>query len=408
MKGQPMFRTMLLVLASLVCGATTSSAVEPDEIELVVGDTHLLQIDLKRAALGNGKIVSLSTPERGQLLILAERPGSTLAQLWLRDGTRKQLRVRVRESDLARRLAEVQRLLDAADGVTARIVGERILLEGSDVSVLAKQRAAGVASLFPGAVLDLVDPLGHAVMIQFDARLVEIRRDHLQSLGIRWSTTAEGPSVSAQIGVGPDVASVSLLSVLSSQLDLLQQKGLAYTIAEPMLSCRSGGVARFVSGGEVPLPIVNGVGATDVQFKEYGIILEVRPQAERSGTIAADVDVELSQIDASVRVGDFPGFLKRRSTTAVNMQAGETIVISGLVARESSQDRHAVPGLGSLPVAGKLFSSRRRQSRETELLILLTPRRIAALSVPPGGDTVKQDEPLRRATEILQQSVQKR
>jgi pilus assembly protein CpaC len=166
----------------------------------------------------------------------------------------------------------------------------------------------------------------------------------------------------------------ALATVLQSRLDLLQQKGLAYTVAEPTLSCRSGGVARFVSGGEVPIPVTDGLGSTDVQYKEYGVILEVHPRADRSGAIYADIDIEMSQMDASVRVGDFPGFVKRRTSTAFNAQAGETIAIAGLVSRERSRDRSGLPGLSTIPGVGALFRSSRRLDRETELIVLITPR----------------------------------
>lgn len=133
-------------------------------------------------------------------------------------------------------------------------------------------------------------------------------------------------------------------------------------------------MARFVSGGEVPIPVTDGLGATDVQYKEYGVILQIKPRADSGGAIFAEVEVELSQLDASVRVGAFPGFVKRRTSTAINVLAGETVAISGLVAKERSRDRQGLPGLSSVPAAGWLFGSTRRQSRESELIVLITPR----------------------------------
>jgi pilus assembly protein CpaC len=124
--------------------------------------------------------------------------------------------------------------------------------------------------------------------------------------------------------------------------------------------------------------VTDGLGATDVQYKEYGVILEIRPRADRSGAVYADVEVELSQLDSSVRVGDFPGFVKRRTSTAINVLAGETVALAGLVAKERSRDRQGLPGLSSLPAAGWLFSSTRRQSRESELIVLITPRLLGA------------------------------
>jgi pilus assembly protein CpaC len=198
------------------------------------------------------------------------------------------------------------------------------------------------------------------------------------------------------------------VSSLGSRIDLLQQQGLAQTVAQPTLSCRSGGVARFVSGGEVPIPVVDGLGATDVQYKEYGVILEVRPRAEAAGGIYADVDVELSQLDASVRVQNFPGFVKRRATTAINAQPGETVAIAGLVARERSRDRQGIPGLGRLPGAGRLFSTQHSQQRQTELLVLITPRRLEGTAVDPAGATTSQAGMLERAAVLSKPAAERR
>jgi Flp pilus assembly secretin CpaC len=348
----------------------------PGELKLSVGESRLLNVDLRRAALGSGKVVSLATPEKGQLLVFGEATGNTTAQLWLRDGSRKSLRITVTEQGVEDLLHQVQSLLPPEGGVSARAAGGHILLQGERVSSQVQQQVAEVAALFPGRVLNFIGQPGWEAMVQMDVRLVEVRRDQMRQLGLGWSAQAQGPQVAMSAGAGPEglALNASIASVLESRIDLLQQKGLAFVVAEPTLNCRSGGVARFVSGGEVPIPITDGLGATDVQYKEYGVILEIRPRADRSGAIYADVEVELSQLDSSVRVGDFPGFVKRQTRTAINVQAGETVALSGLISRERSRDRQGLPGLSSLPAAGWLFSSTRRQSRDSELIVLITPR----------------------------------
>lgn len=348
----------------------------PKEVSLSVGESVLLLADVRRAALGSGKVVSIATPERGQLLLFGEAAGRTTAQLWLRDGSRHSMAVQVTEQDLTGRLMQVQGLLAGVPNVGARIAGGYILLEGQRASSDDQARASEVAALFPGQVLDFVGRSGWESMVQMQVRLVEVRRDQLRQLGLRWDADAAGPvvSITAGGGTGGPAARFTVASVLQSRLDVLQQRGLAYTVAEPTLSCRSGGAARFISGGEIPIPVTDGLGATDVQYKEYGVILEVRPRADRSGAIYADIDIEMSQMDASVRVGDYPGFVKRRTSTAFNAQAGETIVIAGLVSREHSRDRKGIPGLSAVPAVGALFRTSRRLERETELLVLITPR----------------------------------
>jgi pilus assembly protein CpaC len=314
------------------------------------------------------------------------------------------LRITVSAQGLEDLLHQVQALLRADGNVTARIAGGHVLLQGERVSAEEQQQAADIAALFPGRVLNFVGQSDWETMVQMDVKIVEVRRDQLRELGIGWNSQAQGPSVALTGGSGTVgfALNASITSVLESRLDLLQQKGMAYVVAEPTLSCRSGGSARFVSGGEIPIPITDGLGATDVQYKEYGVILEVRPRADRSGAVYAEVQIELSQLDSSIRVGDFPGFVKRRTNTAINVQSGDTVAVSGLVARERSRDRQGVPGLSSIPAAGWLFSSTRRQSRESELVVLITPRLFGSASnaiEPPATD---QPGLIERANRLIQ------
>jgi pilus assembly protein CpaC len=383
-----------LGLAAVLLAGMVLAEEIPDAVTLAVGESRLLNVDLRRAALGSGKVVSLATPEHGQLLLFGESAGITTAQLWLRDGSRRSLRITVTQPGVEELLPQVQSLLQPG-GVSAQVVGGYILLQGVRVGSDEQQRAADVAALFPGRVLNFVGQSGWEAMVQMDVRLVEVRRDQMRQLGINWAPTAPGPQLSLSVGTGSDRVALrgSLASTLQSRIDLLQQKGMAFVVAEPTLSCRSGGVARFVSGGEVPIPVTDGLGATDVQYKEYGVILEIKPRADRSGAIYADVEVELSQLDPSVRVGDFPGFVKRRTSTAINVLAGETVALAGLVVKERNRDRQGLPGFSSLPAAGWLFSSSRSHARESELIVLITPR------LSTSG---QQDARAQRADELME------
>lgn len=382
-------RALLLLVLMYLPGLPVRAEALPAEVSLGTGETVLLMADIQRAALGNGKVVSLATPEKGQLLLFGESPGKTTAQLWLKDGSRHLLHIEVHEADPGRRLREIRELLSGIESVSARVSGRYIVLEGTRVSAEDQERIAGIAALFPGEVLNFVGRADWETMIQMDVHLVEVRRDALQRLGLRWDSEAQGPSVSITAGGGKGLSiTAALSSELRSRIDLLQQSGMAQTVAEPTLSCRSGGVARFVSGGAVPIPVTDGLGSTDVQYKDYGVILEVRPRADDSGAIYADVEIELSQIDAAVRVGDYPGFLKRSTSTAINAQEGQTIAIAGMLLREQGSDRGGIPGLSAVPAIGGLFRSTRNARRETELLVLITPRRfdggLPAVEAMPG------------------------
>jgi pilus assembly protein CpaC len=368
---------------------------------MFVGDTRLLPVEVRRAAVGNGRLVSVSTPSHGEVLLLAEAPGVTTLQLWLASGERRRVKVIIVELDLAQRIEQIRRLLDGSPRVQARIAGSRIVLEGEGASDEERQRAAHIAEAYPGLVLDFVGRVGWEPMIEVDVRIVEVRQDQLQDLGLRWDDSAAGPAVGVALGEAPvasplppgvtaPAAYFSLATQLASRINLLQRRGLARVLAEPRLTCRSGAVARFVAGGEIPLPVSDGLGSTDVEYKEYGIILEVRPRVDATGSILAEVSAELSQIDEAVRVQNFPGFLKRQTSTSVNLKAGETLVLAGLMATESSRDRRGVPGLSRLPLAGGAFRSRMQRERQTELVILVRPRTVSRAY--PGPDDASLDQ----------------
>lgn len=389
----------MLGLWSPFAEAAGEAAALPQRVDLFVGETRVLAASPKRMAVGNGRVLSVTVVDERQLLLLAEAPGLTVLHLWLRDGRESRITVHVAAGNLDSTLASVRELLQGVSGVTARASGGRIVLEGEGLGASARERAAAVAALFPGVVIDFVDRLGADATVQIEARIVEFRRSTLRELGVRWRTDINGPNagVLADLIVSegyrpttPDLPSpataaageriwpprgyLGLSTTLDSRLRLLEQQGEVAVIAEPSLSCRSGGAARFVAGGEIPITALNSQGAADVEFKEYGVILDVKPVVDASGGIVARVEVEISQIDESQRVLGVPGFLKRRSVTDIRLGDGETLVLAGLVSRLDARDRSALPGLGRLPLAGRAFRADQRRREATELVIFLTPR----------------------------------
>ncbi|MCZ8133206.1 MAG: pilus assembly protein N-terminal domain-containing protein [Steroidobacteraceae bacterium] len=415
-----------LLLGTLLLIASTARAQTPpalpERLELYVGDTHVLEVRSQRVAVGDGEVVDVSSLDGGQLLFLAQAPGTTAVTLWLRDGRRHRVTVTVTPQSLDLVLEHVRRLLDGVPNVTARIAGSRVVVEGERVPAADQKRVAAVVESFGGAVVDFVGRLPWEPMLHFDVRIVEVRRSAIRELGVRWDTTANGPSLGviadfdtndlfrvvpepAPPGLGspvlpkrvwPPATYAGLASTLGSRIALLESRGDAVLIAQPTLSCRSGGQARFVAGGEFPIPVTDGLGSTDVEFKEYGVILDVKPVADRGGAIWASVETEVSQIDESVRVLGVPGLLKRRSATEINLREGEVVVLAGLASRSHGRDTAQVPGLGSVPVLGNLFRSRQRREQDTELLILITPRVVrptedpAALANDPNAAGVSR------------------
>src|SRR5690606_29232458 len=154
----------------------------------------------------------------------------------------------------------------------------------------------------------------------------------------------------------------------------------ALVLAEPRLPCRSGGTARFVAGGEMPVAFASGLGTAAVGFTEYGVKIDEEPVASESGVIAARIAPEISANAFSVQVQDVPGLTKRRAETEVNLREHETLVIAGLLSEDASRSIDRMPGLGELPILGALFRSREFRNNKTELVVFITPRFVTPTS----------------------------
>jgi pilus assembly protein CpaC len=180
-----------------------------------------------------------------------------------------------------------------------------------------------------------------------------------------------------------------------SRVNAAVAKGDAYVLAAPELATKSGGKAEFLAGGEIPIPKAGALGAVDVEYKKYGMILHISPVIDANNNITAKIETELSHIDAGVTYGGFPGFLTRRTESEVSMRAGETMAISGLIDAETSKAGDSVPLLGSIPILGRLFRSDAFQHRRSDLVIFVTPEVYDPTSA-------KNAELLARAAQIQQ------
>jgi len=268
-----------------------------------------------------------------------------------------------------------------------------------------------------------VPRLGMERMIAMDVKFVEIRRELLEDFGVKWAGSAQGPSfqvigdayrspelrpgglaegtaMEVRNRIWPLASSLSIASAIASRLNFLVQSGDAAILAEPRLSCRSGGSARFVAGGELPIPVSGALGNASVAFKEYGIKFDVSPVASESGVIAARIATEISSINFEVTVKDVPGLTKRRAETDVNLRESETLVIAGLLTDEGSRNMDRVAGASELPVLGGLFRSKQFRDRQTELVVFITPRFVSGGPMPPAAQAVTPD-PMRSARRLL-------
>jgi len=166
------------------------------------------------------------------------------------------------------------------------------------------------------------------------------------------------------------------LDVLAA-IDLGETIGQVTTLATPNLTALSGETASFLAGGEIPIPVAQGLGTTTVEFKQYGVSLAFTPTVLADGRISLRVRPEVSQLSSAGAVQlngvTIPALTTRRSETTVELGSGQSMVIGGLLQNAHNNSISKTPGLGDVPILGTLFRSNGFQRNETELMIVITP-----------------------------------
>ncbi len=190
---------------------------------------------------------------------------------------------------------------------------------------------------------------------------------------------------------------------LVNTLDLAETQGLATTLSTPNLTALSGETADFLAGGEVPIPTSQGLGATSVQYRQFGVSLTYTPTVLANGRISLRVRPEISELSnaGAVEIDGFsiPSFTTRRAETTVELGSGQSFMIAGLMSNNSRKTLSKTPGAGDLPILGNLFRSRSFNKGETELVIVVTPYLVKPVN---ANDIVLPTDGFRNANEAQQ------
>ena len=164
---------------------------------------------------------------------------------------------------------------------------------------------------------------------------------------------------------------------ITQAIRALERNNLVRTLAEPNLTAVSGETAKFLAGGEYPIPIVDGNGALAVRFKEFGVALAFTPIVMSEGRISLKIETEVSELTTAGSVSlssiQIPALKKRNAKSTVELPSGGSIALAGLISSDVRQNVDGLPGLKDLPVLGTLFRSRDYIKRETELVVIVTP-----------------------------------
>lgn len=164
---------------------------------------------------------------------------------------------------------------------------------------------------------------------------------------------------------------------LLGALDAGETAGLVTTLSQPNLTALSGETAEFLAGGEFPIPISQGLGATAVEYRKFGVSLSYTPTVLANGRISIRVRPEVSELSSqgAVQLNGFqiPALTIRRAETTVELGSGQSFMIAGLMSNNSQNTIDKTPGAGDLPIIGALFRSTNYRKGETELVIVVTP-----------------------------------
>jgi pilus assembly protein CpaC len=417
-----------VLLAAPATGRAAAQNAPPaiPRIVMTAGRSSVLPSDfpITRIAVTNPDVADAVVVQPREVLIHGKAPGTVSLIIWGADD-RKQydLVVEPGVSILEQRL---QALFPGED-IKVGTNDEALILSGRVSSNAVSLRAAEIAAATSSKakVVNLLQlPGGNdSQQVLLQVRFAEVSRRALSELGVTFFTSALGISntisrVGTQqfggpgfedisVSKNPDgtIASASGKNTFSDFLNLfffntrydigavvraLQTRGLFQSLAEPNLIAYNGQEASFLAGGEIPIPIVQGISnAVSIQFKEYGIRLNFTPTIA-GDTIRLKVRPEVSTLDfpngivlAGFRI---PALSTRRAQTEVELRDGQSFAIAGLLDNVSQEEADGIPGLMNLPIIGHLFRSKASRSDRTELLVLITPQLVRPLNpdeVPP-------------------------
>jgi pilus assembly protein CpaC len=416
----------------LLAGSANAAEADPAGVSQInaAGTPILLEagkgtlIRLPRPAstvfVANPEVADVQVKSPSLVYITAKAPGETV--IYAVDSNDKLLLnapVRV-EHDLSR-LRQSLNALVPGQNIAVNSVDNNVVLSGKVASAGQAERARtfanSVASQTKGQVINELN-VATSNQVNVRVRVAEVDRTALKEMGINWSkltgnfqfnTSANLPASAAT----PDSIAYSLdlpgnAARLQGTLDALVTEGFATNLAEPNLTTVSGQPASFLAGGEFPVPIpstsTSGTPTISIEFKQFGVALDMTPTIIDASHINLRVRPEVSQLSTngeisvpltSTQVVTIPALTVQRAETSVELGSGESFALAGLIQNNTAQNISKLPWLGDIPMLGALFRSDQFQRNESELVIVITPYLVkpsaTALALPTDGYVAPHD-----------------
>ncbi len=387
-----------------------------ERLELTVNSSRILTLEkpIPRMVVNNPELVSVTALSKNQIQIAARKTGVTQINLWDEDDNVYSVDIAiygdVRELQLA-----LKRLFPKSSVKVLRLTNS-LVLEGFVEKPEAVSPIIRLAEDYAPKIVNNIT-VGGVQQVLLKVKIMEVSRTKLRSVGFDWAqVSGENYAVSSVSGILRSVAT-NAGSVFSGSgtmnfgiingnnaffgfLDALQQNNLAKILADPTIVAISGRPAHFNVGGELPYLVPAGLGQVSIEFKPYGTQVDFVPIVLGNGNIRLEVRPRVSEIDDTrgVDLGDnrVPAFNVREVDTAVEMKAGQTLALAGLVQTRVEAVHRGYPYLSDLPYIGALFRNVKEEVNEIELLILVTPELVDGMDpheVPPCGPGMESVSP---------------
>jgi pilus assembly protein CpaC len=391
---------------------------------VVAGGSTVVQTEfpVTRLAVTNPDIANAMLVDPNEVLVDGKAAGTVSLIVW---GQKRMQQYAVVVYPPTPSLQRQLKLLFPKEDIRVSVADEAIVLSGRVATNAVAVRAVEIAekSSAKAKVVNMLQipgsDLGQQVMLQ--VRVAEVSQRALLEVGTSFFTGPNGykdwvgrvttqqfpaPEFKERIGPPPpwnqqsegkfSFSDFLNLFVLNTKYDVgavisaLRARGFFQSLAEPTLIAYNGQEASFLAGGEVPVPIVQGLtGGVSVNYKEFGVRLTFRPVVT-GNVIRMKVRPEVSSLDFAngVTLQGFriPALTTRRAETDVELRDGQSFAIGGLLDNLSQTDRAQIPVLGDLPIIGNLFKSKAERKERTELVVIITPHLVQPLNpgdVPP-------------------------
>lgn len=399
--------------ASQQPGVVTQPGTE--QLLVNVGKTLILDmpVNIQRVSIANPLTAEAIPVSARSLMINGKATGDTSLVIWLDDGSRRiyELKVPPNTARVEAALEQLQREFGPDVQLTADATS--VYVTGTVKDLFEADRAVAIATPL-GKVINLLriqtPPQEQQVLLK--VRFADVDRTKSLQAGINFFGSPHGYPFNVGTGSSPPTTvsalplpgaptSFSLADSLNlllfdphanvgATLQALAGQNLLQILAEPNLLAMNGKAATFLAGGQFPFPTLQGggggVGQVTVSFKEFGIRLTFLPTITPRGTIRLHIAPEVSSLDYAnsliVSGSTVPAIDTRKVDTEVELQSGQSFGIAGLLNNQTTEALAKIPGLGDIPLLGKLFQSKQVTKNNSELLVIVTAELVAP--IPDG------------------------